>query len=201
MARYFASIFKRCVLIRSSHIDNRFSPYGSMKNKCKSSICSDWIPSHLGVKYAHACFSGREWSPEKQGWKPLKQATVRTEPQYAMTCGTILFLTWKILRLAQFFEANYCKDWASIWHDLWHYIISYWKNFEASSVRLSSLKQATVRTEPQYGMTCGTTLFLTGKILRLAQSGSVLRRGGPAQSFGRGVYCKTIISFEFNIWL
>ena len=52
--------------------------------------------------------------------------------------------------------------------------------------KLSSLKEVTVRTEPHYGVTCSITLFLTGKILRLAQFGSVLRRGGLAQSFGRG---------------
>ena len=58
--------------------------------------------------------------------------------------------------------------------------------------KLSSLKEVTVRTEPHYGVTCSITLFLTGKILRLAQFGSVLRRGGLAQSFGRGVYCTLI---------
>ena len=52
--------------------------------------------------------------------------------------------------------------------------------------KLSSLKEVTVRTEPHYGVTCSITLFLTGKILRLAQFGSVLRRGGLAQSFGGG---------------
>ena len=58
--------------------------------------------------------------------------------------------------------------------------------------KLSSLKEVTVRTEPHYGVTCSITLFLTGKILRLAQFGSVLRRGGLAQSFGGGVYCRNV---------
>ena len=58
--------------------------------------------------------------------------------------------------------------------------------------KLSSLKEVTVRTEPHYGVTCSITLFLTGKILRLAQFGSVLRRGGLAQSFG-GVTVKNFL--------
>ena len=62
--------------------------------------------------------------------------------------------------------------------------------------KLSSLKEVTVRTEPHYGVTCSITLFLTGKILRLAQFGSVLRRGGLAQSFGRGGYCKGLCHLE-----
>ena len=70
-----------------------------------------------------------------------------------------------------------------IWRktEIWIFLLFVWE--------LSSLKEGSVRTEPHCGMTCGTTLFLTGKILRLAQLGSVLRRGGTAQSFGCGVYC------------
>ena len=63
------------------------------------------------------------------------------------------------------------------------------------------MKEGTVRTEPHYSMSFGTTLFLTGKILRLAQFGSVLRRGGLAQSFGGGGYCTELpkmITLSYN---
>ena len=52
----FVSIFKRCILVWSFHIDNRLSHYESIQNKCKSSLCSDLIPSPLGVKQFHPYF-------------------------------------------------------------------------------------------------------------------------------------------------
>ena len=60
----------------------------------------------------------------------------------------------------------------------------------------TSETRVVIKTESPDEFTCNSTILLTGRFLRLAQTGSVLGEGGKAQSFGGGVYCKRYMGGE-----